>query len=200
MTQSTSQSTLPSALSAIERDARLHEEARLLLQQRMAAYNEGLAALRSDHMPGIRRALNRAADIEARLRQLVADNPGAFVKPRTLVLHGTKLGFQKAKGKIGFDKPERVVERIKRLMPDQAEILIHREEKPNKEALAKLPATDLKRLGCTITDGGDEVIVKPIDGDVERVVKAMLKAAAGAAGADDIIDSADDAGTAEAAA
>lgn len=179
------ETTLPTALATIERDARLHEEARLLLQQRVAVYNDGLAALARDHMPGIRRALNKAADIEARLRQLVTDNPGSFTKPRTLVLHGTKVGYQKAKGKIGFDKPERVVERIKRLMSEQADILIHKEEKPNKEALAKLPAADLKRLGCTVTDGGDEVIVKPIDGEVEKIVKAMLKAAAEAAGADD---------------
>jgi hypothetical protein len=177
--------TLPTALATIERDTRLYEEARLLLQQRVAAYNEGLAALASEHMPGVRRALNKAADIEARLREVVTDNPGVFVKPRTLVLHGTKVGYQKAKGKIGFDKPERVVERIKRLMPEQADILIHKEEKPNKEALAKLPAADLKRLGCTVTDGGDEVVVKPIDGEVDKIVKAMLKAAADAAGADE---------------
>ena len=180
-----SKTTLPTALATIERETRLHEEARLLLQQRVAVYTEGLAALRSDHMPGIRRALNKAADIEARLRQLVADNPGSFVKPKTRVLHGTKVGYQKAKGKIGFDKPARVVERIKRLLPEQADILIHKEEKPNKEALAMLPAADLKRLGCTVTDGGDVVIVKAVDGEVDKIVKALLEAAAEAAGADE---------------
>jgi len=179
------QSTLPTALATIERETRLHEEARLLLQQRVAMYNECLAALRNDHMPGIRRALNRCAEIEARLRQLVADNPGSFTKPRTRVLHGTKVGYQKAKGKLGFDKPDRVVERIKRLMPDQAEILIHKVEKPNKEALEKLPAADLKRLGVTVTEGGDVVIVKPVDGEVDKIVKALLEAAADAAGADE---------------
>lgn len=179
------QSTLAPALSTLEREARLHEEARLLLQQRVAFYNEGLAALARDNLPAIRRALNKVADIEARLRQLVKDNPASFVKPRTLVLHGTKLGYQKAKGKIGFDNPARVVERIKRLMPEQADILIHTEEKPNKEALAKLSAADLKRLGVTVTDAADEVVVRPIDGEVEKVVKAMLKAAAEAAGGDD---------------
>lgn len=175
------QTTLPTALATIERETRLHEEARLLLQQRVAAYTEGLAALRSDHMPGIRRALNRCADIEARLRQLVTDNPGSFVRPRTRVLHGTKVGYQKAKGKLGFDKPARVVDRIKRLMPDQAEILIHKVEKPNKEALEKLPAADLKRLGVTVTEGGDLVIVKPVDGEVDKIVKALLEAASDAA-------------------
>lgn len=182
------ETTLPSALAVIEREARLHEEARLLLQQRVAAYNEGLAALASDHMPGIRRALNKAADIEARLRELVTANPASFVKPRTVVLHGTKLGYQKAKGKIGFDRPERVVERIKRLMPEQADILIHREEKPNKEALAKLSAADLKRLGCTVTADADEVVVRPIDGEVDKIVKALLKAAADAATGGEVVE------------
>lgn len=171
-------------LSLIEREARLHEEARLLLQSRVAAYQEGLAALARDHLPGIRRALAKAADIESRLRALVEANPDRFVKPRTITVHGTKIGYTKAKGKLGFDDSDRVVQRIKKIFPDQVELLIHVEEKPNKEALAKLPASDLKRLGCTLTDGGDEVVVKPVDGSVEKMVKALLKEASDAA-ADD---------------
>lgn len=164
-------------LAEIELEAKLHEEARLLLSERSAAYQAGLAALAREHMPGIRRALNKAADIESRIRALVAGHPEVFVKPKTRVLHGTKVGYQKGKGKLGFDKPEKVVDRIKRLLPEQAELLIHTEEKPNKEALAKLPAADLKKLGCTVTDGGEEVIVKPVDGAVEKMIKALLKEA-----------------------
>lgn len=187
------ESTLVGALATIERETRLHEEARLLLQQRVAGYNEGLAALARDNLPGIRRALNKVADIEARLRQLVQDNPDCFVKPRTVVLHGTKVGWQKGKGKISYDKPERVVERIKRLMPAQADMLIHVEEKPNKDALAKLSAAELKRLGCSIVDAADEVVVRPVDGRIEKIVTAMLKAAADAAGAEGAADEAEDA-------
>lgn len=162
-------------LAQIEAETKLHEEARLLLSERVSAYKAGLAALERDHLPGVRRALNKVSDIEARLRALVQNHPDVFVRPRTQVLHGTKVGYQKAKGKIGFDKPERVVDRIKRLFPDQAKVLIHTQELPNKEALAKLPVADLKRLGCTVTEGGDEVVVKPVDGAVEKMVKALLK-------------------------
>lgn len=178
-------STTP-PLAAIEVQAKLHEEARLLLAERVGAYQAGLAALARDHLPGIKRALNKAADVESRIRDLVARHPEAFTKPKTQVLHGTKVGYQKAKGKIGFDKPAKVIERIKRLMPEQAELLIHKKEEPNKEALAMLPAADLKKLGCTVTAGGEEIVCKPVDGAVEKMVKALLKDASDeAAEADD---------------
>ena len=163
-------------LAAIEPEAKLHEDARMLLGERVRAYNDALAALARDHLPGIKRALNKAADIEGRLKALVLANPDSFVKPKTHVLHGAKIGFEKAKAKIGFDKPAKVVERIKRIYPDeQAELLIHKEEKPNKETLSKLPAAELKRLGCTIEAGGEQVIVRPVDSTVDKMVRALLK-------------------------
>lgn len=165
-------------LAEIELEAKLHEEARLLLSERSAAYQAGLAALAREHMPGIRRALNKAADIESRIRALVAAHPLIFTKPKTRVLHGTKVGYQKAAGKIGWEgKPEKVVERIRRLFPDRADLLIHTEEKPNKEGLATLSAADLKKLGCTLTEAGDQVVVKPVDGAVDKMIKALLKEA-----------------------
>lgn len=169
--------TAPTApLAEITAEAKLHEEARMLLGDRVRAYQDGLAALARNHMPGIKRALNRAADIEGRLRNLVEAHPGSFVKPKTHVLHGAKIGYEKAKGKITIEHPDKVVERIKRNYPaEQAELLIHREEKPNKKALDKLPANELKRLGCTVHDGGEQVIVRPVDGTVEKMVKALLK-------------------------
>ncbi|MCA0240182.1 MAG: host-nuclease inhibitor Gam family protein [Proteobacteria bacterium] len=172
--------TVTTPLADIEAEAKLHEQARLLLAERVGAYQQGLAALARDQLPGIRRALNKAADIEARLRALVQAHPQSFAKPRTLVMHGTKIGYQKTKPRLGIDKPARVLERIKRLMPERAELLIHKEEKPNKEALAKLPEADLQRLGCKLTAGNDEVIVKAVDGAVEKMVQALLKEASDA--------------------
>jgi hypothetical protein len=33
----------------------------------------------------------------------------------------------------------------------------------------------LKKLGCTVRDTGDEVVIKPVDGDVDKIVRALLK-------------------------
>ena len=35
-------------------------------------------------------------------------------------------------------------------------------------------AMTLKRLGVTVSGTGDEVVIRPTDGDVERIVNALL--------------------------
>lgn len=154
-------------------------EARQLLAERVATMKAALDALHREHLPGIKRALNRVAEIDARARALIEQAPQCFVKPKTMVMHGMKFGFEKGKGKVTFDKPDAVVARIKKLLPEQTDLLIHTEEKPNKETLAKLPAADLKKLGCSVISAGDQVVLKPTDGAVDKLVAALLKAATG---------------------
>lgn len=166
------------SLAEIETRVKVYADARQLLSERVAALKAGIDALHKEHLPGIKRSLQRVAEIDSQARVLIETQPDLFVKPRTLVMHGTKVGFEKGKGAISFDgKPEAVVKRIEKLLPEQADLLIHLEKKPNKEGLAKLPATDLKKLGCSISGGGDQVVLKPVDGAVDKMVKALLKSA-----------------------
>ena len=48
-------------------------------------------------------------------------------------------------------------------------------EKPNKDALADMPAGDLKKLGIELTETGDAVVIKPVDGEVDKICTALLK-------------------------
>ena len=48
-------------------------------------------------------------------------------------------------------------------------------EVPNKEALAELSAADLKKIGVTLTDTGYVAVIKPVDGEVDKIVAALLK-------------------------
>lgn len=163
-------------LAEIEPVAKEHTGAGEKLQDRLQLLQHDIDQAHRRHMPGIKRTLAQMADVETRLRDLVARAaPTVFAKPRTRVLHGVKVGFEKGKGKLTFDKADDVVKRIKKLLPDQVELLIHTEEKPNKEALAKLPASDLKRLGCELTDVGDRVVVRPVGTELEKMIKALLK-------------------------
>lgn len=172
------------SLAEIEPAIKADAEARQLLADRVAALKDGLDALHKEHLPGIKRALNRVAEIDARAKALIEQAPGCFVKPKTLVMHGLKFGYQKGKGSVTFDKPGAVVKRIKKLFPDQVELLIHTEEKPNKEGLEKLAAADLKKLGVEVTAAGDRVVLKPVDGAVDKLVTALLKGATDDAQAD----------------
>lgn len=170
---------MATTLETIAKHADVHAQARALLAERVTALTDAQAALNRQHLPGVKRALARAAETEANLRALIDANPGSFVKPRTQVFSGIKVGYAKGKGQLTFDDADSVVARIKKHLPDQADVLIRQKETPVKEALAQLAAADLKKIGVTLTEAGDQTVVRPVDSDVDKMVDALLKAAAG---------------------
>ena len=89
--------------------------------------------------------------------------------------HGVRIGFMKGKGKIEWDDGEQVVKLIKKHFPAQADALIATTEKPVKAALQQLAAADLKRLGITVEESGEVIFVKPVDGEIEKLVDALLE-------------------------
>lgn len=164
-----------SAIDNISKRASVYSDARQLLAEKVTAFNDGLAALRKDHIPGIKKAVARAAEAEAALRALIEANPDCFTKPKTQVFSGVKVGYQKGKGTISFEDADSVVARIKKHLPDQADVLIKQKETPVKDALAQLSAADLKKIGVTVSEAGDQVVIKPVDSEVDKMVDALLK-------------------------
>lgn len=136
------------------------------------------ARIMRKYLAPIRKAVAAARDAESRLMMAVERNAHLFVRPRTLVLHGIKVGWQKGKGGIQWDDEEGVVSRIEKLYAgDQAmldQLLIVR-KKPRKEGLESLDVATLKKLGCTVVESGDQVVVRATDGEVDKLVAALLK-------------------------
>lgn len=163
------------SLADIERSAKHYAEAREHLAGIVAAMNEGIEIIKRDHMKRLKKAVNEAAERHDALKSLIETAPGCFIKPRSVVFHGIKLGFAKGKGKIEWDDADQVVRLIKKHYPEQADVLIATSEKPAKEALANLTAAELKKLGVSVTDGGDAVFIKPADSAVDKMVDALLK-------------------------
>lgn len=168
---------MATTLDNISKHAEVHAQARTLLAERVTALTDAQTALKREYMPGIKRALVRAAETETALRALVEAHPECFTKPRTQVFSGIKVGYMKGKGALHFDDADAVVARIKKHLPDQADVLIRLKETPVKDALAQLSAADLKRIGVTLTEAGDITVVKPVDGEIDKLVDALLKAA-----------------------
>lgn len=165
------------AIDDIARSAQVYADARALLAEKVQALKEALDALQRQQLPAIRRAVERAANAQEQLTALVYAHPEVFVRPKTQVLSGIRVGYVKGKGSITFDSADAVVARIKKHLPEQAETLIRVKETPVKEALAQLSAQDLKKLGVSIADAGEEVVVRPMDGQVDKLVAALLDGA-----------------------
>jgi len=164
-----------SALNEIDKTVKSYAELRRTLALVVRELNDKLERLKRERLPVIKRLVERAAEKHAALEAMIAANRDMFAKPRTVTLHGIKCGFRKNEGSIEYDDAEAVVARIKQHLANPTGF-IHITEKPNKEALAGLPALELKKLGCQVSDTGDVIVIKPVDGDVERAVGALFKA------------------------
>ena len=162
-------------MNDIEARAKKFAEARAKLAEAVTELQQATTELHRSHLPGIKRHLNRAFEAEQSLRQLVASAPGLFERPRTVVLHGVKLGFQKGVGKVSFADSDLVVKLIRKKLADQADVLIKVEETPIKAALKQLTVKELQSIGCDVEETDDVVVVKAIDSVVDKLVKALLK-------------------------
>lgn len=159
----------------IEKAAKALRAARDLLAERATALQDELDAATRRKLPGLRNAVAAVAQMDADLKAAIEQSPALFVKPRTVVLHGLKLGYQKGKGKIDWEDDEQVVKLIRRHFPEQFDVLCQTTEKPIKAALAGLTVAELKKLGITVEETGDVVFVKDSTASVDKLVKALLK-------------------------
>ena len=170
------------ALDGVGDRAEALARARGQLAELVQVLEEGLNHLKADAMPMIRESIDAAATAWSALAAEIEAHPELFVKPRTVSMHGIKFGFGKGKGGLEIADADRTCALIKKHLPDQAEVLIATKETPVKDALAQLPAADLKRIGVNVKDTGDQVVIRPADGEIDKIVKALIKAAVGDAG------------------
>jgi len=149
--------------------------ARMMLKERVQALEAEVAALKRKQLPAIRKWAEAAAENQLALHDAIKESPESFVKPRTMILHGIRFGYQKQKGEISWEDEAKVVMLIRKHFPEQEEMLIKVTETPVKKALGRLPAADLKKLGVTVDNDTDEVFIKATDSDIDRIVEAILK-------------------------
>lgn len=165
------------SMKDIERKTARYAQERAALAETMRKLHVAIQALKLDRRAAIMRHVERASNAEAELRAAIAAVPELFERPRSRILHGIRVGFQKGKGKIEFADPDRVVALIRKHMPDSFDVLVKTTEKPIKDALAGLTAAELKKLGVTVEEAGDRPLIKPADSEVDRLVAALLDAA-----------------------
>lgn len=162
-------------ITGIEVLTRRYSGQRDELSQKVRALEERMNHAKTQALPAIKVALRKVKETEERLKAAIGESPELFDRPRAIIFYGIKVGFRKAKGTISWDDPDMVIKLIRKHFPDQAEILIRISEAPNKKALEEMPVGDLKRIGVTVDETGDEPFIKPVDSEVDRIVDTLLK-------------------------
>lgn len=166
---------MTTTMTDIETRAHTYAEARETLADEVRALEDELETTKRARLTKIKRALAEAQAAHADLQAAIEGAPGLFEKPRTRVLHGIKVGIQKGKGKLTWADERRVIDRIHERMPELADTLIKCTEKPVKKALEQLDSKQLRTLGITVADAGDQIVIRPMDSDIDRLIDALFR-------------------------
>lgn len=161
-------------LSEIEQQARAYADARAELSERVQALQDEIEAAKRRKLRGIKSAVAKAAEAHDALHAAVEDSSELFIKPRTKIMSGVRIGFSKQKGRLIIDDPGKTMQLIRRHFPEREEALIKVTESPIRKALETLSGSELKRVNVLIEDAGDKVVVRPVDSEVDKLVAALL--------------------------
>lgn len=164
-----------SGMEKIEKLTKDYSDSRQVLIDRVRELEGKITGIKKAALPLIRRAVEIVANKYTLLKEAIEESRELFAKPRTRLLWGTKVGMQKAKGKLVWESEDDVVRLIKKHFPEQADVLIKTKEIPSRDALANLSVADLKKLGVRVMDDTDEVVIKPTDSDVDKLVDVLLE-------------------------
>jgi hypothetical protein len=170
--------TLATSLTPTERIESLtnfYAEARTMLGKRLQALEDDVAKARKLHISAIRFAAGRAKEIQDQLKAELEAHPELFVQPRSFTVAGIKVGYKKGAGAIEWDDDEKVAAAIKKHLPEQYDILVKETRKPLAKALKNVAVADLKRVGCTVEETGDQVFIKAADSEIDKLVGRILE-------------------------
>jgi hypothetical protein len=164
----------PLKLAQIDTLAGRYADARAALAGTVSGLNDEIEEVKRKYIGRIKVQVARAKDCASSLQAAIEEAPEHFTKPRTITMHGIKVGFRKGEGKLSFDDVDKVVALIEKHLPELAETLIVSTKKPVKDALLNLSVEQLKKIGCKVTGTGDQVVIKDTTSDVDKLVAALL--------------------------
>jgi hypothetical protein len=162
------------SMETIEQKATALADARDLLSTRVQAIEDEIRAIKRRRRAGLKSAAATVAAALAELQAEIDANRTLFAKPRTRVFFGLKVGLQKSKGKVAYANKAKTVALIRRHFKKAFDTLVQTKEAPIDSAVRNLPAADLARIGASISGTGDQVLIKAIDSDIDKLIKAWM--------------------------
>lgn len=163
-----------STIDEIEIKAKTLAGARTELAERVGRIRDEQDAIKRRLLTGVRNALARARDAYDELHVLIEASPELFEKPKTRTLHGVRVGWMKQRGKLQWEDDRTLIDGLRKLLGEAAEAYIKVTEKPVAGRLQDLSAKDLRRLGVTVTDDTEVVVIKTADDALDKLIDALI--------------------------
>jgi hypothetical protein len=164
-----------SVLEPIELATKDFAKKRTKLAEIVTNLNESIIKLNKQALPDIKAAVNATKEAESKLIALLEKNKVLFTKPKTIIMHGIKVGFRKQNGCIEIADEQNTIKLIRKHFPEKSDVLIVQKESVSKEALGNINVDELKKIGCTVIADTDEPMIKATDSNVDKLVTALLK-------------------------
>lgn len=165
---------MSTTMETIEALTKAFAGARAELAERLDVLREEQEAAKRRRLQGIKNALGRVQSTYDELKGAVEGSQTLFEQPKTRVMHGIRVGWMKQRGKLEIADRDGVIDRIRKLLGEEAGAYIKVTEAPVVSALANLPAKDLRRIGITLTDDVDAVVIKAADGELDKLIDALV--------------------------
>jgi hypothetical protein len=160
-------------MTEIEERTRYYAACRDDLAAAIHALDAEITVMREQHRAGILDALRAHKRAEDELRAAIEAAPSLFTEPRTRVLHGIRVGYQKGRGGLDIADEAATIKLIHKHLPQQVEALVKVTEKPIKKALQNLDVGTLKKLGVNVLNTGDVIVLAATDGDLDKLIQAL---------------------------
>ena len=162
-------------LNDIDKLTKKYAEGRESLGNIIRSMEDEVNEVKRRYMPRIKNVVALLAERQAGLKAAIEEGDHLFQKPRTIIFHGIRVGYMKGKGEITWENTDQVVKLIHKHFPEQEDVLLKVTETPVKTALAQMSVQDLKRIGVTVIESGDQVVIKSTDSEIDKLVSALLK-------------------------
>ena len=166
--------TQPTTMDGIVALARRYARARDALEETGEEIRQLQRKAVRDRLRGLRSRVAETAAAHDALKAAIKAMPSLFVKPRTVAVDGVKFGFRKQAGALDVGDEAKSIELLRRKLPGLADTVIVTRETLDKKALRKLPAADLARIGVTIGNPVDDVVIATAESDIDKLVDALL--------------------------
>jgi hypothetical protein len=132
-------------------------------------------SLKKRYTGKLRLAMNNVSRQHEDLYRMIRDNPALFDKPRLQLIDGIRVGIKAGKGTLQIEDEDITIKLIKKILPDQKDILIKTTEEPAKAAIKKLDEKSMKSINVSIVGKEDHVVIEEADTQLNKILSSLLK-------------------------
>lgn len=163
------------SLQEIEAQTKKFADANNVLASTIDEMETEINLIKKEYLKRLQPLADNVSIEKALLKEAIDESRLIFVKPKTYVFHGVKVGLQSSKGSIKIIDEEKTIELIEKNLPDMVENVIKNSKSVIKESLKLLSDNELVQINCKKIPASEMVLIKSNRDEVEKFIDAMIK-------------------------